>query len=877
MTTKLGAPPLPAGYLERTRLLDRLDRGAQGPVTLVAAPAGTGKTALLSAWSVSGRAPGPVAWLSLDTADDQRRFWSGVLAAVGRNGLDGLSSTSAMPFGGLGDTLLTTLVNALATLPHPLVLVLEDLHEVVDPAVMADLDRLLGHQPEPLRLVISTRVDPSIRLQRLRVQGSLTEIRAADLNFTEREALELLGSTGLEPGDIRTLWRRTGGWVVGLRLAALALAGHPDPRRLVAEFAEIDATVADYLVGEMLARQPPELRRFLLETSVADILDGGLADAITGRTDSARVLAQLEHGNALISSLDERHSRYRYHPLFAEVLRTELRYERPGREEELHRSAAGWLAARGSDAEAVQHALAARDWPFAADLVTTRWMALLLRGQMSIVQSLLGQLPQERLHEPDLAVVQAAVHFDADDHAAADEALRRAEEGAARVPAERRAHYLVGLAIVRLFRGRKRGDVKGALDAVRSLVEFGDRLPEIVPGPDLQAVALTHLGIVELWAGRFDAAGEHLEGGLAAALEARQDYHIALCLAHLSILPGTGAPAGRAADQAREALKLLERRGWTRTSAAAAAYLVLGSLHYHGNDLEAAEHNLGLAEQAATVADPPLRAAIALARVPLLVARGRLNAALAAHTGAAEDLGDWPVFDLFRHVMAAEEGLVRAALGEEREARTLLRRRYEERSSPEVAVALASLRLADGDPGGALELVDAAGHTELIATMVEAAVVRAIAHETLGSHDEATRSIEHALDLAEPLGLRRVIVAHGAPVRALLRGRLRHGTGHAALVSELLDDLDRDQALPRLGSRVLVQPLSERERTVLRYLPTMLSYMEIARELYVSPNTLKTHARSIYRKLGVDGRRGAVARGRELRLLGPGRDPAQQR
>jgi LuxR family maltose regulon positive regulatory protein len=218
-------------------------------------------------------------------------------------------------------------------------------------------------------------------------------------------------------------------------------------------------------------------------------------------------------------------------------------------------------------------------------------------------------------------------------------------------------------------------------------------------------------------------------------------------------------------------------------------------------------------------------------------------------------VGDWPVFDFFRQVLAAEEGLVRAALGEEREARTLLRRRHEESPSPEVAVALASLELADGDPAGALELVSARGRTEFVATNVEAAVIAAIAHQSAGSEAAAARCIEHALDLAEPLGLRRVIVAHGAPVRSLLRSRLLRQTGHAALVGELLEDLDRDHTLPRLGRTVPVQPLSGREEAVLRYLPMMLSFKEIAKELYVSPNTLKTHARNIYRKLGISSRR----------------------
>ena len=367
LTTKLVAPMPRWRPVPRPRLLRLLEAGTRGPLTVLAAPPGAGKTILLASWMMAGRPPGPVAWLTVDHGDDDPvRFWAHVLAALRESGAvppDGLLAGLGPPPPDAAQGFLVELINGLAELPGPVVLVLDDLHEATGPAVMAGLQFLLRHAPPRFRLVVATRTDPPLSLQRLRVAGQLTEIRAAELAFTPAEAGELLAALGVElpDGELETLWRRTEGWVAGLRLAALSLRDHPDPGRFVAEFAGDDHAVAGYLVEEVLARQPPEVQEFLLRTCVTDRLCGGLADALTDRSDGEQMLVLLEHDHAFTTGLGPGRSWYRYHPLFAGLLRAELHHRWPEDIPELHRRAAAWHAANGMVEEAVDHTLAAGD------------------------------------------------------------------------------------------------------------------------------------------------------------------------------------------------------------------------------------------------------------------------------------------------------------------------------------------------------------------------------------------------------------------------------------------------------------------------------------------------------------------------------------
>src|SRR4051794_20679459 len=332
---------LPPALIARPRLVRRLESGVRGPLTLLAAPAGAGKTALIREWAAR-QSSLPVAWLVVDEAErEPRRFWRGVLDSLAEAGVP---SPAAHPGEG-ADALIAVLERTLEALATPVVLVLDDLHEVDDSPVVAELDRLLRRPPVALRLVIATRADPRLRVGRMRLEGALTELRAADLAFTLAETGELLAASGIDvPADtVPRLWERTEGWAAGLRLAALAMRDHPDPERFVAEFAGVDSTVADYLLAEVLARRPAEQREFLLRISILDSVCGELADALTGRADGAGMLATLEREHALIAPSDGARIWHRVHPLFAELLRSELSYRSPEAVPGLHRRAAAWF------------------------------------------------------------------------------------------------------------------------------------------------------------------------------------------------------------------------------------------------------------------------------------------------------------------------------------------------------------------------------------------------------------------------------------------------------------------------------------------------------------------------------------------------------
>ncbi len=383
--TKFAPPRVPPGWVARPRLDAALERGLQAPLTLIAASPGAGKSALLGSWVAARRCEGTLAWLSLEGLDrDRRRFWRGVLEALSRAGApEPVASLTVHPTESV-DLVVPELVNALEHVDQPIVLVLDDLHEVGDGAAIADLDRLLRHPPAALRIVAATRIDPPLRLGRMRLAGDLSDIRERDLAFTEAETGALLraGGTELEPAAVRVLWQRTEGWAAGLRMAAIALRTHPDPGRFVAAFAGDDVAMADYLLSEVLAQQPPELVDFLLRTSIVSLVSGELATVLTGRADADRLLARLEREHALVAAIGDDRLWHRYHPLLRELLRSELRFRRAGEVPELHARAARWYAARERPAEALRHAADAGEWEMVARLAGEHWMPLLVSGEL---------------------------------------------------------------------------------------------------------------------------------------------------------------------------------------------------------------------------------------------------------------------------------------------------------------------------------------------------------------------------------------------------------------------------------------------------------------------------------------------------------------
>ncbi len=538
-----------------------------------------------------------MAWIALEAADDDPgQLWDAVLAALDLAGAvppESALAALAAPVRESRDAFMPLLVNALAALPERVVLVLDDVHVLRSRECLAQLSFLLLHTPDTLRLVLTARADPALPLHVLRVRGRLVEIRGADLAFTEDEAGALLAAHGLSlsPDLVRALHTRTEGWGAGLRLAALSLQGREDPERFVAEFAGDDRVVADYLLAEVLDRQPARRRAFLLRTSLVERISGELADALTGDGNGADTLAVLERTNGFVIGVDGHGEWYRYHRLFARLLRMraerELVSELPG----LHARAARWYAQQGAGLEALRHAVAAGEWDLAVEIIAEHWFELYVRGDAGAIRGLVVSLPADRLtSDAELAAVLACTALDAGDIDAAERHCAHAELAAAGLPDVRRRRYLETMALVRLTTARREGDFDGALEAA------DDLLAEAAAhsgGSDVQRQALVHalLGETALWAHRLDRAEEELHRAIAMARVARLDYVAVSALSDLALLEVMNA--GPAGDQghALEAIALAERRGWSGIPQTACAHtaLALGAF-YDLRPVEAAEH-----------------------------------------------------------------------------------------------------------------------------------------------------------------------------------------------------------------------------------------------------------------------------------------------
>jgi LuxR family maltose regulon positive regulatory protein len=872
--TKFAYPPEQSAIILRGRLMDALDEGIRRPLTMISGPPGAGKTALLGSWIGAGRAPGPVAWLSLDASDgDRRRFWRAVLEALTRAGAGKAIAELASHPRARADALVSALTTAMAERTEPVVLVLDDFHEVAD-AVHVDVDHLLHRPPPALRLVIATRADPPLRLGRLRVQDQLTELREPDLAMTLDEAGLMLAAAGVAMGEahVRRLWEHTEGWAGALRLASLPLRDHPDPGAFVDDFAGDDRAISDYLISEVMSHMSRGDRDFLMQTSIVTVVCGELADALTGRTDGHRHLAELARGGLLLAPLDRRGEWYRYHALFRELLQAELRSDGAALPSELHERAALWLAANGDDAGGLMHAVEGEAWDLAARLAGERWVDLLLRGEVGALGPLIDRLPGRwPAEDPEVALAVASALLDRGDHAEAARLLAEAEAAADRVPAERLRRFTVSLSALQLHAARLRGDVAAALETGSELARGGE-LEAGVVGADLRALALVNLGIAELWTGELDGAEHHLERARGAAGEAGHDWVVLIAVAHLSVLAGTRYDYPRSARLAREAIALAERRGWQRTWPAGAAFLALAGAQFLWDRSEDAAETVEFAREAlAGTQERPLRAGLALLRSGVLADRGEPEAALAVIEAGAEELGDFPLLPAIRDHFAIREAMLRAQLGDREQAARLMN--GSSGKGPETlgnAVVIAQFQLADGDTEVAREtLAPWSGRLTETVEGVQARVVEALALDAASDHDAAADALERALDLAEPGGLRWALVQFGRPLQPLLARQLRRGTAHRALVGELLEALDGSNGRSRSNAPLMVEPLSPREQAVLRYLPTMMSNQEIASELFVSVNTVKTHLKAIYRKLDVADRREAVRRARRLELLAP--------
>ena len=765
-------------------------------------------------------------------------------------------------------------------------LVIDDLHELNSPEALAQLTRLLMNLPPQVHAMLTTRHDLRLRLHQLRLAGELAEIRAADLRFSERETRELLDASGIALSDAGAalLHQRTEGWAAGLRLAAISLAGHPDPERFVAEFSGSDRTVAEYLIAEMLERQPADVQDLLLRTSLLDRVNGELADLLTGRPGSERILLELEDANAFVESLDPERTWFRYHHLFADLLRLELRRTLPEEVPALHRRAAGWFTLQGQVVEAIRHTQAAGDWPDAARLLADHSFSLTLDGQAQTMQALVRAFPPGADH-PELALVRAEGDLVQGrlDEAAAHLAV--AETHAETAPPDRQRRLRVAIASLKLSLARRRGHLAGVIEQVRFLASpvTGQSDEDIALGSDLRAVALMNLGTAEAWSLGLPDAERHLREGAVLAREIGRPYLEVGCLAQLGfayIFHGAAMPKihpfAMTQARCREAIALAERYGWGAEPVIAPALMTLAGTMVFLGEFDEGERWLRRTERALqTDTGPDIRLLLHQTAGILHAGRGRRHEALEEFSAAEHLASQLEGSQALASQVTGWLLATQARLGLPGEARACLAALDDERAgSGEIRNARAVICLAEGDPAGALgavhDVLDGTAPVLGYVTVVEAHLLAGLAYRELGDQRAANQAAERALALAESDRLVLPFAMTGS--RELLEALPRHETAHAALLADILDVLHGSSpAAKEQSSLPPAEELSPGELRVLRYLPTNLSRPEIAGELSVSANTVNTHVRSIYAKLQVRDRSSAVQRARELRLLAAGR------
>lgn len=885
LATKLYRPPSRPKVVLRPRLVERLNEGlaAGHRLTLVSAPAGFGKTTLVSEWVAGcGR---PAAWLSLDEGDsDPSRFLTYLVAAlqtvvpgIGDGVLTVLQSPQPPPPG----STLTALLNDIATIPSDLVLVLDD-YQVLDARPVDDaLAFLVERLPPQMHLVIATREDPALPLARLRARGQLTELRASDLRFTPSEASGFLNQVmdlDLSAEEVAALEGRTEGWIAGLQLAAISLQGRADVAGFIASFAGSHHFVLDYLVEEVLARQSEPIQSFLLRTSILDRLCGPLCDAVMldASASGQQTLEYLDRANLFIVPLDNERRWYRYHHLFAELLRQRLRQSATpsagddGRDvAELHGRASRWYEDHGLDIEAFQHAGAAGDVDRAERLIDEKGLLLHFRGVIA-VRDWLESLPPTVLDAgPSLRVRSAMLSLTAGQVTGVEEKLQAAEHALQDAELDDGTRDLIGqIAAARATLAGARNEPDAVITQARRALEYLH--PDSLSS---RCRANWTVGMAYLARGDRDAAGRAFAEALSIAQASGSIVDITLaatCLGEIQELENQLRPA---AETYRHVLQLI---GDQPRPVDYRTYLGLARIIYEWNDLDAAEQHaqrgLELVRHYDRAIDRFVLSEVFLARLRL--ARGDVVGAAAMLTEVEQSVRQHGFVHRMPEVAAAQV-LTLLQQGDPVAAAHLARMH-------DLPLSQARVHLAQGDPSAALAVLEPfrrrvderAWANELLKT----GILQAIAFHALGERARAVELLDDALASAEPGGFIRIFVDEGAPMARLLREASSRGV-RPAYVRRLLaafpvDDAGRaaSPATRVAGSR-LAEPLSGRELEVLALIAKGLTNQEIAAGLYLSLHTVKSHARTIYAKLGVSSRTQAVARGRALGLLPAGRSP----
>ena len=901
LITKLHVPPVPPGWLTRPRLTKRLDAALQCRLTVVCAPAGFGKTTLLSEWiamqGVRSRGSAPAtAWLSVDKEDnDPERFWTYFIAALqtvqadlGRRSMELLETGKAPSI----RAVLTTLVNDISEARRDFVLILDDYHEIASKSVHESLAFLIDHLPPQAHLVLATRVDPPLPLARLRVRGQLNELRASDLRFTTHEATAFFNDImelGLTTDNVRALESLTEGWIASIRMAAISMQGCESIPSFIAEFAGTHRHIMDYLVEEVLGRQKASVQQFLVRTSVLDRLSAPLCNAVTGGENAQEMLDHLQSANLFVVPLDEGRKWFRYHHLFSDLLRDRLQKTQSDRIPTLHRRASEWFAHQGLTSEAIHHALAARDFDRAADLIESVAVPLISQGKISAPQAWLEKLPEHViLSRPWLCIGLANVRS-ARGQLAAVEPLVEAVElmlsraGAGETPqdAETKRRIRNHLTSLRIPLMLARGEVN---EAINLCYESLERLP------DDQATArcmfVLMLGLAHWMRGEMPRAMSYLEDAIVHGQSTGNFFNTLVAMGHLADIHVRQGRLRQAAEASRKAIRLgTEWGGGEPLPATSYAHICLAQILYQWNEIEEAIHYVN---RAIELGRQGVQLTIAVMAVPGL-------APLTELTGQTTALSD--ALDELEGVAAASRSVIMSRVTSAWRARLALARGdmsgalqwAATRDKPKIDsdeglefslefeyLMVARLKIARGQLQGVPAILDRvrrrAEAEGRMGSVIEILVLLATTLRAQGRTDEAMTTLQKALSLAEPEGYIRVFVDAGEPMAELLR---------SALARQILPDYvsgllaafgtatGRDGSVRFSGPRLkpAMEPITGRELEVLRLLAAGASNKQIAQELVLVTGTVKAHLLNIYRKLDVHNRTQAVARARELNLL----------
>jgi LuxR family maltose regulon positive regulatory protein len=906
LATKLFVPPPRPGAVQRDRLHAKLQQGLAGKLTLISAPAGFGKTTLVSEWAASGQHR--IAWLSLEETDSNiKRFLGYFITAlqslqpgIGADILSLLQSGQAPPM----ENLLAKLINELAGLREKMIVVLDDYHLIDAKPVDEALAFLLDHMPPHLHLIITTREDPLLPLSRLRVRGQLKELRATDLRFTETEAAEFLNKgmgLPLTNTQVAALEARTEGWIAGLQMAALSMHGSKDTNGFINAFTGSHRFILDYLVEEVLLGQAEEVRQFLMQTAVLNRLSGPLCNAVTGRTDSEQLLSELERDNLFVIPLDDQRLWYRYHHLFSEMLRAHLAREQAALLPGLHRRAAEWYEANNAIAEAIYHALAGEDYDGAADMIERAWPAMDAQFQTDIWLNWFEKLPEDlTAKRPVLLMACAWAHLN---RGALKEGAVRLQELESLldqtsepdkastdivVADQEQFRYLTpSLVSARSFIALAHGNTADTLKYARRALELYPEDDPIRRGP---AAAL--LGLAAWNIGELEAAHEAITAAMRN-FEMAGSYEFAISgtygLADLRMAQGRLRDAVRTYERV---LTLVAEKGLQQIRGTADLYLGLGELHLERGDPETAAQLISKSEEmGAQMALPDWPCRLHIVKAKLQETKGDLDGAL-KHLQEAEKLYYRTPLPLTHPIPARvaqlwiRQGQLAAAKRWAREqelspndelhylkeyehftlARILLAE-YRNTKTPE--------RLQE-----AISLLDrllrAAEKGERNGSVLQILILQALAHDARQDIPSALEPLARAVRMAAPEGYVQTFVAEGAPMAHLLSQTLAQGIS-PDYVAELLSafgDESIAQPVPAIKTqttptiRFLIEPLSERELEILQLIARGLSNQEISRKLFLALSTVKGHNRNIFAKLDVQRRTEAVARARELGLLG---------